>query len=75
MEVVETSENIRNIKIAGLEIGLERRDPHGFWFITWSSGPTPDALASAYTTTGKAYEDISNWVNKLPKEKPAKRAA
>jgi hypothetical protein len=47
----------------GFSIKLERRDPYGFVYIVWHSGPTPVAISGAYSDFDTARAAVNNYIN------------
>lgn len=51
----------KNIRILG-DYTLERRDPHGFWFIKKTKGTTPKELNKAFTESSFAALALQNYL-------------
>lgn len=52
--------NLRVIHTSfGKTIRLERRNPHGFVYVVWYAGATPEALSGAYSEWSKAREAVA----------------
>ena len=58
----ETAENIRVIETNGAKIFLTRKDPYGFWFISFEHGQLPDKLTGAYTSAELAAADVDKYI-------------
>lgn len=42
--------NKRTIELANNKIHIEKRDPYGFWFITFDRGQAPAHMRGSYTS-------------------------
>lgn len=62
--VEHTRENERHLHVPGsAKIVLTRKDPYGFWFISFERGAIPESLKQSFTTIDRAYEAVQNYLN------------
>lgn len=62
--VEHTRENEREITSPGSsKIILRRKDPYGFWYISFERGQIPASLNQAFTAIDRAYEAVQNYLN------------
>lgn len=75
--VTKTGDGERFIQPEGsAKIFLRRKDPFGFWYVSFEKGVTPDSLGSAYTTVLAAEAAIENYLmNSYTRKKAATIAA
>lgn len=66
-EIVHSSNNERVIKPEGsANIYLRRRDPYGFWYVSFEKGATPASLSDAFTTLPLAKAAVEAYLSKSP---------
>lgn len=64
MKVEQPAENQRIISLtSGNKIRADRKDPYGFWYISFEHGPTPKELQGTYTTIGLVLRAVETYVN------------
>jgi hypothetical protein len=71
MELKWVGENQRLVETTGANINLTRKDPFGFWFISFDKGAVPEKLTSAYTSLDQASIAIANYLD-MSKTRSAK---
>lgn len=63
MEIKWVAENQRTIETNGSNINLVRKDPFGFWFVSFERGIVPEKLQSAFTSLDAASTAINNYLD------------
>lgn len=62
-----TAKDIPNVRLIHTKFGetirLERRDPHGFVYIVWYKGATPDVISGSFTDFVKARQALEIYLN------------
>lgn len=53
----------REYENGGFKYLLERKDPHGFWYIKSLKGKLHSSLSGAFTSFDRAIESINNHVS------------
>ena len=72
-KLTKTGDGERLIEPEGSgKIFIRRRDPFGFWHVSFEKGPIPDSLSSAYTTIPQALDAVETY---LANSSARKRAA
>lgn len=61
--VENTGENERTVHTGSAKIYLRRKDPYGFWFVSFERGEIPAYLDQAFTSIDRAYEALENYMN------------
>lgn len=59
----DEQENLRVIETNGAKIFLTRKDPFGFWYVSFEKGEVPMTIAGAYTSAGLAEADVTVYLN------------
>ena len=59
----DTAENIRTIETNGAKIFLTRKDPYGFWSISFEHGQLPEQLTGSYTSAELAAADVDKYLS------------
>ena len=72
LEVVHTGENERIVKSDSADIYLRRKDPYGFWYISFERGATPAYLKDAFTNPVEALKKIETYMATARTRKPTK---
>lgn len=58
------------------KIFLRRKDPYGFWYISFERGPVPESLSDAYTTIMQASQAIDRYlINSAARKRAASTKA
>lgn len=52
----------RSIEVDGNKLNITRRDPFGWWYISWDKGQLPERLTGAYTSFELAYKEAENYL-------------
>lgn len=67
---IEMSENKRSMTLDnGNKINFTRKDPYGFWFISYEKGQVPESLQGAYTSYDRALVDVKGYLTQKQLEK------
>lgn len=62
--VEHSKENERILHVDGsANIVLNRKDPYGFWYVSFERGTIPESLNQAYTAIDRAYDAVQNYLN------------
>ncbi len=55
--------SIRHVKCKGSTFRLERKDPHGFWYVKPNRGQLPKELSGAFTSVDQATRVVEHYAN------------
>lgn len=62
----QASTDIPNVRYVDLgtnnRVVLTRKDPYGFWFVSYERGATPATLSGAYTTFSDAERAVAQYL-------------
>lgn len=63
--MIQTGDGERVIEPEGsAKIFIRRRDPYGFWYVTFERGVTPESLSSAFTSNAYAKAAVEDYLEK-----------